>query len=127
MVSPRLLIAAVILLMPLSSFAYMTVKPGSYITSAFVVRSDKGPLALFNFRTLSEVRITLAGSIARDLMKQNLGPYRLEFVVPEPILNGSGKAQLVHFTRISEEQVPSQVGSNLKSVKKKKKRRHVSR
>ena len=114
---PLLLGLVVMVTMPMA-WATILVGKGKYQVPAMILQTQKGPTAVFNLRSDSELRILLKGPVADQIPAKNWASILwIEIEVTAPMESPRGEATVLRWRPLKDEKVPSQVGNQLVPLK----------
>ena len=98
--------------------ASILVKKGKYLTPALVYIDEKGVArAIFNLRSLSELRIKLIGKLAKKLANKKSDGYLIGMLVKDDIQGNQGEAELISVSPLQGQKIPLMVGNGFTPIK----------
>jgi hypothetical protein len=100
-----------------TALATIKIEKGTYQVPALLVRSKSGVAAVFNSRSLSELRLHLKGPAADQLTFKEFAVMTIKFSVASTLFSSEGEATLINATPVGGKKVPIRVGNNFKPTK----------
>lgn len=100
------------------TYGYILIDKGVYNVPAVINTAKNGIEAIFNLRTLSEVRVKLKGHKAKEINLKSPRGLLIKIKVEKKIKNYKGEAILLDYSELKGREIPVQVGNNLEPIKR---------